>query len=123
MWTLPQVGGDIKQIDRSAANGQNSAPPSGLGREVELAVRGLLVQWGFRNGYGTGGRPGAFNGEGRDVVGDGAEDAGGIAPDGRHAPVIGAEANRVGTGLPGGGFDGLKLALSARALAAGHHLG
>ena len=30
MWTLPLGGGDIKQINRSAANGQNSAPPSGL---------------------------------------------------------------------------------------------
>ncbi len=52
-------------------------------------------------------------GEGSDVVGDGAEDAGGIAPYGHHAAVIHAEANGVGTDFPGGGCHGLKLALAA----------
>ena len=35
--TLPPVAADIKQINRSAVNGQNVATPFRFGREVELA--------------------------------------------------------------------------------------
>src|ERR1035437_6744645 len=55
MWTLPRTGGDSKQINRSAANGQNSAPLFRPGSEVQLAGRGLLVLWGFRASYGMAG--------------------------------------------------------------------
>src|SRR5258708_36338956 len=47
MWTLPPVVADIKQIHRSAVNGQNLSSPFRAGREGELGVRGFLVLWGF----------------------------------------------------------------------------
>ena len=58
-----------------------------------------------------------------DVVGDGAEDAGGVAADRHHAAVIRAEANGMcEPAFQAVGFDSLKLALAARSLRPGHHL-
>ena len=46
MWTLARVVGDIKQINRSAANGQNSAPPSGLVARSSWPCEVCWCKWG-----------------------------------------------------------------------------
>ena len=57
-----------------------------------------------------------------DVVGNCAEDAHRVAPDGFHTAVVGAQVEGVGSGLPAGRFHHLELALPARAFAARHYL-